>query len=222
MKNAYFLLVAIGLFTSAVQSQAYTGTVEYNKKKQQAVQIDYSYSPEAVENAILQKMEKLGYRAKVEKGVFNKDKGFIIFKNAFLTDISEKSMDYIVKVEQKSRKEKDESTVSLIVNKDDNDAIASMDSEELGRVKSFLNNLLPEVEESHLDLQIKGQEGTVTKAEKKFKNLQDDQQSLEKKIKDLQADLEKNIKDQETQQKEIENQKKVLDELKGKKKVQQN
>jgi peptidoglycan hydrolase CwlO-like protein len=58
----------------------------------------------------------------------------------------------------------------------------------------------------------------VVKAEKKYKNLQDDQASLEKRVKDLQADLEKNLKDQETQQKEIENQKKLAEELKGKRK----
>lgn len=215
-----FLFTWVILFLSApVFSQAYTGTVEYNKKKQQAVQIDYSYSPEAVENAILQKMEKMGYKAKVEKGVFNKDKGYIVFKNAFLTDISEQSMDYILKVDRKSRKEKDESTLTLIINKDDNDAMAALNADGMGKVKSFLNNLLPEVEESNLELQIKGQEGAVVKAEKKYKNLQDEQQSLEKKIKNLQEDLEKNIKDQETQQKEIENQKKVLEEMKGKRRV---
>lgn len=91
-------------------------------------------------------------RAKVEKGVFNKDKGFIVFKNAFLTDISEQSMDYIVKIDRKSRKEKDESTLTLIINKDDNDAMAAMDADGVGKVKSFLNNLLPEVEESNLGL----------------------------------------------------------------------
>lgn len=219
MKRVSLSIWVVLFFSVPVFSQAYTGTVEYNKKKQQAVQIDYSYSPEAVENAIVQKMEKMGHRAKVEKGVFNKDKGFIVFKNAFLTDISEQSMDYIVKIDRKSRKEKDESTLTLIINKDDNDAMAAMDADGVGKVKSFLNNLLPEVEESNLGLQIKGQEGTVTKAEKKFKNLQDEQTSLEKKIKDLQANLEKNIKDQETQQKEIENQKKVLEELRGKRKV---
>jgi hypothetical protein len=219
MKRISLFIWVVLFFSATVFSQAYTGTVEYNKKKQQAVQIDYSYSPEAVENAILQKMEKMGYKAKVEKGVFNKDKGYIVFKNAFLTDISEQSMDYIVKVDRKSRKEKDEATLTLIVNKDDNDALSAMDADGLGKVKSFINNLLPEVEESNLELQIKGQEGTVVKAEKKFKSLQDEQQSLEKKIKNLQSDLEKNIKDQESQQKEIENQKKVLEELIGKRKV---
>jgi len=219
MKRIYTLVVL--LFSVTAFSQAYEGSVEYNKKKQQAIQIDYSYSQEAVENAIVQKIEKMGYKAKAEKGMFNKDKGFIVFKNAFVTDISDNSMDYIIKVDRKSRKEKDETTLYLIMNKGEVNALTEMDAMGVGKAKSFLNNLLPDIEEADLELQIKTQDETVAKAEKKYKNLQDDQQSLEKKIKGLQADLEKNIKDQENQQKEIENQKQALELLRGKRKVSQ-
>jgi hypothetical protein len=221
MKRIYTTIGIVLLFSVAAFSQAYEGNVEYNKKKQQAIQIDYSYSQEAVENAIVQKIEKMGYKAKAEKGMFNKDKGFIVFKNAFVTDISDNSMDYIIKVDRKSRKEKDETTLYLIMNKGDVNALTEMDAMAVGKAKSFLNNLLPEIEEADLELQIKAQDETVGKAEKKYKNLQDDQQSLEKKIKGLQADLEKNIKDQENQQKEIENQKTALELLRGKRKVSQ-
>jgi hypothetical protein len=221
MKRMYTLMGFVLLFSGAAFSQAYEGSIEYNKKKQQAIQIDYSYSQEAVENAIVQKIEKMGYKAKAEKGMFNKDKGFIVFKNAFVTDISDNSMDYIIKVDRKSRKEKDETTLYLIMSKDDVNALSAMDASAVGKAKSFLNNLLPEIEEANLELEIKAQDETVVKAEKKFKSLQDDQQSLEKKIKGLQADLEKNIKDQENQQKEIENQKTALELLKGKRKVAQ-
>lgn len=222
MKRIYFFLcICLVLFSNLAFSQAYEGNIEYNKKKQQAVLIDYAFSQEAVENAIVQKMEKLGYKAKTEKGMFNKDKGFIVFKNAFITDISDNSMDYIIKVDRKSRKEKDETTLYLIMSKDETNALASMDASGVGKAKSFLNGLLPDIEEANLELEIEAQDGTVVKAEKKYKNLQDDQQSLEKKIKGLQADLEKNIKDQENQQKEIENQKQALELLKGKRKVSQ-
>ena len=130
-------------------------------------------------------------------------------------------MDYIIKVDRKSRKEKDETTLYLIMNKGDANALTEMDAMGVGKAKSFLNNLLPEIEEADLELQIKAQDETVVKSEKKYKSLQDDQQSLEKKIKGLQADLEKNIKDQENQQKEIENQKTALELLRGKRKVTQ-
>jgi hypothetical protein len=212
MKRIYTL--AVLLFSLTAYSQAYEGNVEYNKKKQQAIQIDYSYSQEAVENAIVQKIEKMGYKAKAEKGMFNKDKGFIVFKNAFVTDISDNSMDYIIKVDRKSRKEKDETTLYLIMNKGDVNALTEMDAMGVGKAKSFLNNLLPEIEEADLELQIKTQDESVVKSEKKFKDMQDERASLEKKLKKLDEDII-------NQEKQIESGRAALEGLKGKRKVKE-
>ncbi len=203
-------------FSAAVFAQAYYSKVEYNKKKQDAFAIDYTYSPEAVENAIVTKMEKLGYRTKEEKGLFNKDKGFRIYKNAFISEISENSMDYILKVERKSRRDKDEAVLYLLLQKDGNNARATFNASDEERVKVFLNNLLPEVEAADLELQIKAQEDVVARAEKKLKSLEDDKTDMEKKIKKLEDDIKKNIKDQEDTQKDIENQKQNLENLRSK------
>lgn len=219
MKRAILLFIATGVLCSVGFAQAYSGKIDYEKKKQDAVVAEYNYSQEAVENALIQKIEGMGNRAKEQKGLFNRDKGFIVFKNASVSDISSQSLDYIVKIERKSRKEKDETTVYMVLNKDGNNVLADMDAEELNRVKSFLNHLLPDVEAADLELQIKTQEATVTKAEKKFKDLQDDQASMEKKIKNLQDDLKTNAKNQEDQQKEIESQKQALEALRGKRAV---
>ena len=206
------------MLASSVFSQAYDGNIEYDKKDQKAIQIDFAYPQEAVQNAIIQKMEKLGNRGREEKGLFNRDKGFIVFRGSVIPDVSETRMDYIIKVDRKSRRDSDESTLSMIINKDGNNALSGMDTYGVTKAKSFLNRLLPDIEEANLELEIKAQEEALSKAEKKYKNLQDDQQSLEKKIKGLQSDLEKNIKDQEDQQKEIESQTKTLEDLKSKRK----
>ncbi len=87
-----------------------------------------------------------------------------------------------------------------------------MDAASIGKVKAFLSNLYPDIEEANLELQIKSQDEVVVKAEKKFKDLQDEKADLEKKLKKNQEDLER-------QQKEIENQRASLDLLKGKRKV---
>ncbi|MEO8403880.1 MAG: hypothetical protein ABI480_04780 [Chitinophagaceae bacterium] len=216
MKRFLLFMAALWISSTAVFSQSYSGKIDYEKKKQDAVVIDYSYSQEAVENALIQKIEGMGNKAREQKGLFNRDKGFIVFKNASVSDISDRSMDYIVKIERKSRKEKDETTVYLVLNKDGENVLTDMDVETMSRVKSFLDHLLPDVEAADLELQIKAQEATVTKAEKKFKDLQDDQQSMEKKIKDLQDNLRTNAKNQEQQQKEIENQRQSLEMLRGK------
>lgn len=174
--------------------------------------MDYSFSQEAVENAVLLKMESLGHRAKVEKGLFNKDKGFIVFGDALLTDVSDERYDYIVKVDRKSRREKDETTLNVIISRKGEDMIPNLDAQTIGRAKLFLTNLIPDIEEASLELQIKAQDETVVKAEKKFKDLQDEKADLEKKLK-------KNAEDLEKQQKEIESQRATLDGLKGRRKV---
>jgi len=217
MKQAFLFVVAITI-CSFVFAQAYEGSVEYDKKKQQAFVVEYRYQPEAVENAVLQKMERLGYKGKEEKGLFNKDKGFHVYKNAYITEISNNSMDYMIKVEQKSRKEKDESVVYLIIYKDGENAMPKFDAYDIKQAKTFLNSLVPDVEAADLELQIGAQEDAVAKAEKKFKNLQSDKEDMENKIKKLQDDIQKNMKDQEDTQKDIENQRQALENLRLKRK----
>lgn len=218
MRNILAAIVCL-FFLGAAQGQAYNGTIEYDKKKQTAVVMEYSYSADAVENAFINRMQALGYKPKEEKGLFNKDKGFLVFKSAFVKDISDVSLDYIIKVERKSRKDSDKSLIYLIANNNGTNVLDNSESTVRDNARNFLQNLLPDVEAANLELQIKDQEDVVTKAEKKLKGLQDDQKSMEDKIKKLQDDLKTNAKDQENQQKEIENQKAALDALRGKRKV---
>jgi hypothetical protein len=218
--RSYFLFLCIAFcFSSTIFSQAYEGTIEYDKRKQQAFVIDYPYPPEAVENALIKKMELMGYKGKAEKGMFNKDKGFRVYKDAFVTDISEGSMDYVFKIESKSRKEDDKSVIYMVIlDKDGANAKLLFAAEGVAKAKSFLNNLQPMMEEAGLELEIRNQEEGVTKAEKKLKDLKDDKESMEKKIKKLEEDIKDNIKEQEDLLKAIENQKKILEVMRGKRK----
>ena len=163
-------------------------------------------------------MKSFGYKGKEEKGLFNKDKGFRVFKNAYITDISDTRMDYVVLVERKSRKEKDESVLYLLIQQDGKNAVAGFTADDVDRAKRFLNNLYPMVEDAYLEMQIKEQEDVVVKAEKKYKKLQDDKADMESKIRKLEDDIETNIRNQEDTRKDIENQKRLLDDLRLKRK----
>ena len=178
MKKIALLFMSVLAVSITVFAQAYESSIQYDKKKQVAIAIDYTFPPEAVENAFNQKMEKMGYKGKEEKGILNKDKGFLVYKNAYVTDISPDRMDYIVKVERKSRKEKDETVLYLIMNKNGENAMATMEAVSVGQAKVFLNNMIPDIEAANLELQIKDQEEIVAKAEKKLNGLKDDQVSL--------------------------------------------
>jgi len=209
MKKIFLSLLVALAFVNIVSAQAYEGTIEYDKKKQEAFMIDYPYPPEAVENAISKKMAKLGYKPKEEKGLFNKDKGFKVYKDAFITDINAERMDYIIKVESKSRKNQDESVVYMIILKDGNNAKSGFDVLQTEKAKTFLSGLQPDVIAENLELDIKAQEEAVSKAEKKLRGLKDDQNDLEKKLKDNQSA-------QKDTEKEIEAKKQALDALKAK------
>lgn len=211
MRKLILSFSAIFFLGQLVFSQAYEGIVEYDKKKQDAFLIDYSYSPEAVENAIVKKMELLGYKPKEEKGLFNKDKGFKLFKGAFVTEVSADRLDYIIKVESKSRKNKDESVISLILLKDGVNAKSAFAAADMERVKEFLKNLRPNVEAADLEIQIRNQEESIAKAEKKLNGLKSDKAELEKK-------LANNVSEQEATQKDIDSQRVALEVLKGKRK----
>ena len=209
MKTGVVILALAVSFHSS--GQAYESSIQYDKKKQQAIAIDYSFQPQAVENALVQKLSQMGYKAKEEKGILNRDKGFLVYKNIFITDINSDRMDYLVKVERKSRKESDESVLYLVMLKNDKNALTLLDASGVGRAKSFLNDLLPEVEAADLELQIQAQAEVVARAEKKLRDLKEEQALLEKKI------LE-NRSGQETAQKDIEVQKQALGVLEGKRK----
>jgi hypothetical protein len=212
MKSILLVLASTMVFAVTAKSQAYEGNIEYNKKKQQAILIEYSYPSDAVQNAIVQKMGKMGYKAKEEKGLFNKDKGFLVFRNTYVTDISGDRMDILINVERKSRKASDESVLYMIMIKEGENALMTMEPGTINKAKSFLNNMLPDVEAADLELRIKDQEETVARAEKKLRELKDDQNSLEKKLQD-------NKSSQEATQKDIEAQKQALGTLIGNRKT---
>ena len=217
MKSVLFLFFSL-LFSTMSDAQAYEGKIDFDKKKQAAFVIEFPYSPEVVENAFINRMDKLGYRGKEEKGIFNKDKGFRVYKNAYITDISNKRFDYIINVERKSRRDEDEAVLYLLVMNNEENAIDKFDAADMSRAKEFLNKLLPDVEVANLELEIRSQEDIVAKAEKKLKTLQNDKEEMESKIKKLQDDIKDNEKDQEDTKKDIENQKANLENLKLKRK----
>jgi hypothetical protein len=218
MRKALLTLILIAA-TFIVNAQAYEDKIEYNKEKQACIVMDYNFPPLAVENAIVAKMNKLGYKGKEEKGMFNKDKGFRVYKDAMIGDISPSRYNYVINVDRKSRKESDDAVLYLIIMKDDGNALSRLNTEELGNAKSFLYNLLPDIEAENLELQITAQAEVVTKAEKKLKSLKDEKDDMEKRIKKLQDDIKQNEKDQDKQSSEIENQRKALDALKSKRKA---
>ena len=202
-----------------ITAQAKQGTIDYKKKKQDCFYINYNFPPEAVENALVNKLARMGYKGREEKGMFNKDKGFNVYKEATLSDISSGKYDYAVSIERKSKKESDESVLYLIILNNDVSAMPSLSNDEKEKAKAFLENLTPEVEEAHIDMLIAAQATVLANAEKKLKQLQTDSVGIQTRITKLQEELTTNSKAQETQTAEVENQRKILEGIKSRKKA---
>jgi septal ring factor EnvC (AmiA/AmiB activator) len=117
----------------------------------------------------------------------------------------------VINIERKSRKASDEAVLYMIMIRNGENALLTMEPETINKAKSFLNNMLPEIEAADLELRIKDQEETVARAEKKLNALKDDQVNLEKKLSDNKAE-------QEATQKDIEAQKQALGILMGNRK----
>lgn len=211
MKKIILVPIVICMAISSVFAQAYEDKVQYDKDKQAAVAVDYAFREEALENAFIDRMRKLGYKPKEEKGFLNRDKGFLVFKNAQVSEISKDKLDYVIKVDQKNKKSVGESVLYLVILKDETNVIASMSNADIAKTKKFLNNLLPDVEAADLELQIRDAEQSLADAEKKLRTLQAEKEELDKK-------LALNIKTQEETSKEIESRKLGVETLRGKRK----
>ena len=153
MRKTILPLLPLLIISATAFPQAFEGKIEYDKKKQEAFVVEYNYPPEAVEDALIKKMEELGYKGREEKGLFNKDKGFRVYKAAYVTDITSGSMDYAFKIEPK-RKGKEAVLYMVILGKDGANAKTMFESSAVDKAKSFLNRLEPLVEDAYLELQI--------------------------------------------------------------------
>ena len=216
MKKIAALLLTFILHT-AVTAQSTLTSVNYNKKDQSALMLELPYNEEVSEGFIVTNLKKTGYEAETKGSLFwknNKINGFYTFKGVRLEGLSQ-AVDLYFKVERKSRKQKDQSIIYMLISKGNEDFITSGGDEEIySASKRFLNGFLEQSSVYKLDLDIKGQEDVVKESEKRMTKLKDEEKNLTKKIEQLQTDLQKNREDQEKQQKTIEDEQKKLEELK--------
>lgn len=222
MRN-YFRLLLLGstvfFYSQIVYSQTRTqsGTLEYNGAKYPCEIVDYDIPPDDVETIIRDKMRASGQSPE-------ESKGFLVYRNVQLHDLGmEKAHDFIFKIERKSRKEKDKSTVSIVTAlpgeipkekvKGGGKGLALITPST--KVGLFFTSMHPAVKQQAHNLNVLAKTEEIEKAEKKMEKLKKEQANLEKKIKSYQDDLQANQKSQVAQATEIEALKTALDELKG-------
>lgn len=194
--------------------------IEFNGGKYQGHLIEYNSPPDLVEESVKDQFNSQGVKAKSIKD-------FLVYRNVRVVSIDPvNSIDAFIKIERKSKKEKEQTLVYLIATKPgeipDEKVKSGSTASGLGITTAFAGGMFlkamhPGIEVKKHDRKVSEKQEEIAKAEKKMRNLQDDQASLEKKIKQYQKDLEENKKAQEQQAAELGNHKKVLDDLNGKK-----
>jgi hypothetical protein len=208
----FISLIALIVTVTFVQAQATTATVAYQKINRQAVVNEMPFPEKTVRNAVDNKMQQMGYKGKDVKG-------YTVYQGVRLTELGPDSYDLYFMADRKSRKEKENTVLTMLVSRGyDNFVSDSADATLINNAKTYLNNIRETIAAYDLEQQIIAQEDAVKKADKKYNGLVDDGQSLEKKKKNIEKDIEDNKKDQENQKSEIEKQKQILETLRGKRK----
>lgn len=207
-----FLVSVILFLATGVFAQAHLATADYQKTMQPAVEIEIPFPEKTVMKSIVDKMEKKGYKGK-------ESKGYTVFKGVLVPEIGPDTYDLYFKTDRKSRKEKDATILTMMLSLGYEKFIGdSTNSPVIENAKTYLNTQTQSAAAFDLELQIKDQEEATTKADKKFTNLVQDGQDLQKKKERIEKDIEENKRKQAEQKAEAEKQAQIFSTLKGKRK----
>ena len=212
MKKLIFALIAFLSFHITVSSQARYVFIDFKETQRPAIQNEYSFPEKTVSKAIDDKLKKMGYKGK-------ESKGFTVYRSVVSPELGTQPHDLYFKVNKKSKKDNDNAVVSMLISSGNENFISdSSDVTTINNAKIFLDNLMPAVAAFDLQQQVTAQQEAVKKAERKYKNLQDDADDFQKRKKRIEQQIEDNQKDQKVQVVEIEKQKQVLEALRGRQK----
>ncbi len=174
---------------------------------------DVPFPEKTIRDAFDNKMELMGYKGKDSKG-------FTVYKGVKMPELGNDSYDLYFMADKKSKKEKESSTVTLLISKGFDSFVAdSNDAKVVTNAKNYLDTLKNMIADYDLQQQVMAQEDVVKKADKKYAGYVDDAADLEKKRKKIEKDIEDNKKAQTDQQAEIDRQKTILETLRGKRRT---
>jgi hypothetical protein len=205
---AGFILLS---FMAMAQAKSVQGIAEYQKSKLPAAVIELPYAPSTIEAAMEEHFNKKGH-----KSASSKD--YKVYRNVELGGYDR--YDAYLKVERKSRKEKEAAVVYMVVTRPNELITAKLGSDQAGvnDAREFLDNLVPDVEEHQLKLDILAQEDVIKKAEKKYNSLLSDSTDLYKKKQQLEEKIIENSQSLQSQQAELEKERLALEAIRQRRK----
>ncbi len=211
MKKFFLLGIIIAMYATSI-AQSRLATADYQKTKQPGIEMDVPFPEKTVSKSIDDYFQKLGYKGKDTKG-------YLTYKGVRLSQLGTDSYDLYFKTDRKSKKEKDATTVTLMISSGYEKFIGDTTNARLiDSAKSYLNGLTDRVAAFDLDQQIMEQDDAVKKVSKKLTSLTETGQELQKKKNKLENDIANNLKEQASQKTEGEKQLQILQTLRDKRK----
>ena len=209
MKKYLLFITSILFLSSTVHSQAQYKFIDFKDVQRPGIVYDLSYPEKTVDGALSDKFGRLGYKGK-------ETKGFTMYRAVSLPELGPGNYDLYFAMDKRSRKEKDVTTVTMLISKgNENFVTDSSDAQLIANGKTFLENLLTGVTAYDLEQQILSQADVVKKEEKRLKTYGDDADDMQKRKKKLEQQIEQNLKDQEAEVREVEKQKQLYETLKS-------
>ncbi|NTS39366.1 hypothetical protein HRG84_00485 [Flavisolibacter sp. BT320] len=216
--KALFPVLLLFVFATA-SAQSVSTSIKFDKANKQGLMLYLPYSQEVAEGTILTKLKEIGFEPQSSGSLFwkqNKVNGFYAFKGVALQGESPQLVDLYFKVDRRGSKKDNQSVMYLLTSKGGENFITDMtDATTFAAAQKFLNGFTSETATYKHTLDVKAQEETVKKAEKKLADLQKDERDMSEKIAKLQEDLRKNKEAQVSQQSTIESERRKLDEMRG-------
>ena len=208
------VVLSIGLFLAiavSVAQNASESSFTFKKIMVPSLTMNVNAPKKIAEKAI---MDKLSARFGKSKG----EKDFEVFRGVRIPEIGPDVYDVYVMVD-KIKKEDEKSTVNMLISLGNENWISNTtNATVIANSKTFLQGLLPAVNEGNLDKQIKDAEDEYKKLEKKHENSIDDGKSLEKKKANIEKDIADNKIDQSSKKADAEKQRLAVEALRAKKK----
>jgi rubrerythrin len=207
-------------FCINASAQSVTTSVKFNKADKPALLLYLPYNQDVAEGTILTKLKETGFEPESKGSLFwkqNKVDGYYVFKGVALRPDSGTAAlaDLYFKVERRGSKKDNQSVIYMMTSKgSENFVTSSSEPATFNAAQKFLNGFVSETATYKHTLDIKAQEETVKKVEKKLNDLREDEKDMNKKIAKLQEDLKKNQQDQINQQAILEGENKKLADMK--------
>ena len=216
----FFLALTSTMLIICCFGQSTPTSVKYNKATRPALRMTLPYSEEITEGTIVQKLNEIGYNPETKGALFWKKNtldGYYIFKNVELRNTNRQLVDLYFKVEPKSKNEKEQSVIYMLIGQGENRFISSESEPQIfSEAREFLNGFTTHSASYKLNVDIQSRESNVKSAETKYTRLKEEEQTLLKKIQELEEKLRTNRLNQETQLKLIGDEKLKIDSLRPK------